>query len=99
MFLKFGAITDDESTACFDELEAHCQKWLRRGVTDDEGAASDMHDRAITLAMQLAYEAGVVSAVWGVHREALEAALRLGLAAYDKATTLERLRQDRGGEG
>ncbi len=89
MFLKFGTITDDDAAACFDDLEGHCQKWLRRAAEDEGASADGMHDRAVTLAMQLAYEAGVVAAVWGMHRDTLDAALKVGLAAFDKAQALQ----------
>ena len=89
MFLKFGTISDEDAAASFDELEAHCQRWLRKGA-EMEGASEDgMHDRAVTLTMQLAYEAGVVAAVWGMERETLEAALKVGVAAFEKARALQ----------
>jgi hypothetical protein len=89
MFLKFGAVSDDEASASFDGLEAHCQAWLKRCVEAVGPSADAMHDRAVTLTMQLAYEAGVVAAVWGMHRDTLEAALKVGLAAFDKARALQ----------
>jgi len=89
MFLKFGTITDDEAAASFDELEAHCQKWLKRWVSTVGANAEEMHDHAVTIAMQLAYEAGVIAAVWGMHRDTLDAALKVGLAAFDKARALQ----------
>ncbi len=89
MFLKFGAVTDEEANAAFEDLEATCQKWLRRWATAEGRKADDMHDYAVTMAMQLSYEAGVMAAVWGLHRDTLEAAMKVGMASFDKACTLQ----------
>jgi hypothetical protein len=89
MFLKFGTISDEDAATSFDELEAHCQRWLQKGAEVEGATADSMHDRAVTLSMQLAYEAGVVAAVWGMDRATLEAALKIGGAAFDKARALQ----------
>jgi hypothetical protein len=89
MFLKFGAIPDDEASKAFEALEDHCQSWLRRWVETVGAKPDEMHDYAVTMAMQLAYEAGVMAAVWGMHRDTLDAALKVGLAAFDKAVRLQ----------
>jgi|LauGreDrversion4_2_1035121.scaffolds.fasta_scaffold2180267_1 cytochrome P450 len=95
MFLKFGTVTDEEATAAFEDLEATCQKWLRKWATAEGRKPDDMHDYAVTMAMQLAYEAGVMAAVWGLHRDTLDAAMKVGMASFDKACAL----QDAPGQG
>ncbi len=89
MFLKFGNLPDDEASKSFEALEDLCQSCLRRWVDTVGKKPEEMHDYAVTISMQLAYEAGVVAAVWGMHRDTLEAALKVGIAAYDKAIKLQ----------
>ncbi len=89
MFLKFGNVPDREAQEAFDALETHCETWLRRWVDSLGSTEVEKHDYAVSMAMQLAYQSGVMAAVGGMHRDTLDAALKVGLAAFDEARRIE----------